>query len=47
MQTVRISWETLMEGLSDVSLDELTEIRFKFDREQDGLLAVDEIQLTK
>ncbi len=47
MQTVRIPWTRLLEGLEPELLSSLSEIRLKFDRHQDGLLILDEIQFTR
>ena len=47
MQSVRIPWLDLIEGLEEVTTAQLTEIRFKFDRHTKGLVAIDEIQFTE
>jgi hypothetical protein len=46
MQTVRIPWTDLLGPGGAGRLNELTEIRLKFNRHPNGLLVIDEVQLT-
>ncbi len=47
MKTVRIPLHSFVDNHADWNLHNITKIQFKFDQETSGLLAIDEIQLTR